>query len=218
MEASCVRVEKLERDAPTVWARRRISTRERDGESRPLRPLGAGEPRSNAGWRDYRLVADVILPDGRNLNRELVRAGLAWWYRRYAPHDAELEALEAEARAARRGLWADPHPVPPWEWRRGAVTEGGAPTHTRPTSRGWLIQSPLEAASVEDGRVTPPLDERPVVQPYPDADACERAREEQLSAALRVAKATDADPEAEVTAQAWQRTLAARAARCVPAP
>ena len=165
-----------------------------------------------------RLVADVILPDGRNLNRELVRAGLAWWYRRYAPHDAELEALEAEARAARRGLWADPHPVPPWEWRRGAVIEGGAPTHTRPTSRGWLIQSPLEAASVEDGRVTPPLDERPVVQPYPDADACERAREEQLSAALRVAKATDADPEADVTAQAWQRTLAASAARCVPAP
>jgi micrococcal nuclease len=29
-----------------------------------------------------RPVADVILPDGQNLNRELVRAGLAWWYRR----------------------------------------------------------------------------------------------------------------------------------------
>src|SRR5262249_3053400 len=65
-----------------------------------------------------RIVADMILPDGRNLNLELVRAGLAWWYRRYAPRDGVLEQLEVEARAGRRGLWADPHPVPPWEWRR----------------------------------------------------------------------------------------------------
>src|SRR3989454_1517607 len=59
-----------------------------------------------------RTVADVILPDGRVLNRELVAAGLAWWYRKYAPHDATLEQLEKEARSANRGLLADPHPVP----------------------------------------------------------------------------------------------------------
>ena len=29
-----------------------------------------------------------------------------------------LEALEAEAREAKKGLWADPHPVPPWKWRK----------------------------------------------------------------------------------------------------
>ncbi len=64
-----------------------------------------------------RTIADVILPDGRVLNRELVRAGFAWWYRRYAPEDETLEQLECEARGARRGLWADAEPVPPWEWR-----------------------------------------------------------------------------------------------------
>lgn len=64
-----------------------------------------------------RLLAEVILPDGRSLNRELVRAGHAWWYRRYAD-DPELERLEAQARAARRGLWADPDAVAPWRWRR----------------------------------------------------------------------------------------------------
>ena len=32
--------------------------------------------------------------------------------------DVTLEKLEAEPREARRGLWADPQPVPPWEWRR----------------------------------------------------------------------------------------------------
>src|SRR5438105_4120602 len=64
-----------------------------------------------------RTVADVILPDGRVLNRELVAAGLAWWYKRYS-QDKSLGQLEVYSRAARRGLWADPNPVPPWEWRK----------------------------------------------------------------------------------------------------
>lgn len=66
-----------------------------------------------------RLVGEVILPDGRNLNQELVRAGMAWWYQQYAPKATTLAQLEAEARAAKRGLWADASPTPPWEWRRG---------------------------------------------------------------------------------------------------
>ena len=66
-----------------------------------------------------RVVADVVLPDGRNLNHELVRAGMAWWYKRYAHQDRTLKALEAEARANKRGLWADKSPIPPWDWRRG---------------------------------------------------------------------------------------------------
>jgi endonuclease YncB( thermonuclease family) len=64
-----------------------------------------------------RLVADVTLPDGRSLNRELVAAGLAWWYRRYST-DQSLGALEQDARDARRGLWADDNPTPPWDWRK----------------------------------------------------------------------------------------------------
>jgi endonuclease YncB( thermonuclease family) len=64
-----------------------------------------------------RLLAYVTLPDGRILNRELVAAGLAWWYRS-RDSEPELERLEHEARSARRGLWADPHPEPPWEYRR----------------------------------------------------------------------------------------------------
>src|SRR5206468_6700975 len=34
--------------------------------------------------RYRRTVAEVVLPDGRSLNQELVRAGYAWWYRRYS--------------------------------------------------------------------------------------------------------------------------------------
>jgi endonuclease YncB( thermonuclease family) len=66
-----------------------------------------------------RTVAEVILPDGRSLNREMVRGGMAWWYRQYAPADRELASLEAEARAAKRGLWTQPGAVPPWDWRSG---------------------------------------------------------------------------------------------------
>lgn len=71
-----------------------------------------------AGTDRYgRLIARVTTDDGRGLGQQLVRDGLAWWYSKYAPRDAELERLEAEARSARRGLWADQNPVPPWDAR-----------------------------------------------------------------------------------------------------
>ena len=66
--------------------------------------------------RHGRTVADVVLPDGTNVSQELLRAGLAWWYRHYSK-DVSLGALEEEARQAKRGLWADPNPIPPWEIR-----------------------------------------------------------------------------------------------------
>jgi micrococcal nuclease len=68
--------------------------------------------------RCKRTAAEIILPDGRNLNQELVRAGLAWWYQQYARRETVLRDLEQEARAAKCGLWIDPKPVAPWEWRK----------------------------------------------------------------------------------------------------
>lgn len=74
------------------------------------------EPRSRD--RYGRLVASVLLTDGRSLNHLLVAEGLAWHYRQFAPRDYTLARLEQSARRARRGLWQDPAPVPPWQWRR----------------------------------------------------------------------------------------------------
>ena len=65
-----------------------------------------------------RTIADVLLPDGSNVNHELVKDGWCWWYRKYAPGNTTLERLEAEARESRMGLWVDHDPVPPWEWRK----------------------------------------------------------------------------------------------------
>jgi micrococcal nuclease len=70
-----------------------------------------------AGHDRYgRLLGDVALPDGRSLNQELVRAGFAWWFRKYS-RDSRLGRLEDEAREGRRGLWADRAPEAPWEYR-----------------------------------------------------------------------------------------------------
>ena len=64
-----------------------------------------------------RTLADVLLPDGTNVNHELVKAGWCWWYRKYAPGDTVLERLETQARHGKKGLWVDPAPIPPWVWR-----------------------------------------------------------------------------------------------------
>ena len=70
------------------------------------------------GADDYgRLLARVFVGEV-DVNAELVRSGAAWVFRRYSD-DPTLIALEAEARAQRRGLWALPptERIPPWRWR-----------------------------------------------------------------------------------------------------
>lgn len=64
-----------------------------------------------------RIVGQVHLPDGKILNREIVAAGYAWWFQKYAPKASELRDLQEQAKAAKKGLWADPNPVAPWDWR-----------------------------------------------------------------------------------------------------
>lgn len=58
--------------------------------------------------------------EGKDANAEQVRSGMAWAYTRYLT-DPRIPSLEAEARAARRGLWVAAEPVAPWEWRRQAT-------------------------------------------------------------------------------------------------
>lgn len=66
-----------------------------------------------------RIIGEVVLPDGRILNHELLNEGLAWWFKGKWPGDLTYEALEATARSNRKGLWSGKSPIPPWEWRVG---------------------------------------------------------------------------------------------------
>lgn len=94
-------------------------------------------------WK--RQVAEIILPDGRNLNYEIVRAGFAWWYVRYARHDQDLERLEMEAKKEERGLWSDKNPMPPWEFRNGPSTTSRNRS-TMPQNEPVAVAGALEQA------------------------------------------------------------------------
>ena len=69
-----------------------------------------------------RLIGEVILPNGRILNKELVRYGFAWHYRVHFPVDESLRELEYQAWKQKLGLWVDPSAVPPWKFRRENVS------------------------------------------------------------------------------------------------
>jgi endonuclease YncB( thermonuclease family) len=69
----------------------------------------------------YGRIVGRVYVNGTDVNRELVAQGYAWVYRKYS-NDAELLGLEAEAKQKGLGLWADPNPISPWEWRRGRRT------------------------------------------------------------------------------------------------
>jgi len=62
-------------------------------------------------------VIAQVFTDKVNLSKALLQAGLAWHIRQH-PVDMTHTTLEMSARAAQKGLWRQPHPVPPWEYRR----------------------------------------------------------------------------------------------------
>jgi endonuclease YncB( thermonuclease family) len=65
-----------------------------------------------------RTVARVTC-NGTDANAEQVRSGMAWVFDRYVV-DLTLYRLQERARAERRGLWFDPSPVAPWQWRKAS--------------------------------------------------------------------------------------------------
>ena len=63
-----------------------------------------------------RTIAIIHLPDGSCLNNELLKSGFAWHYKKYS-QDNTLAQMEITARENKLGLWLDPAPVAPWEFR-----------------------------------------------------------------------------------------------------
>lgn len=72
----------------------------------------------------YGRTIGKVLVDGNDVNLEQVRAGYAWWYRYYksdqSPEDQRAyETAEDSAKASQAGLWKDPNPINPYDWRKG---------------------------------------------------------------------------------------------------
>ncbi len=49
----------------------------------------------------------------------------AWIYKKFSA-SRKLASLEAEARKSKKGLWAEPNPIPPWEWKAAKRREDAA--------------------------------------------------------------------------------------------
>ena len=66
--------------------------------------------------RNGRLIGVIFNKDSLNVNKEMVRLGMAWHFKKYSD-DMSYDHLEREARAAKVGLWSDPNPIAPWDYR-----------------------------------------------------------------------------------------------------
>jgi len=107
-----MRVRLVEIDAPE----KRQAFGKRSGQS--LFQICMGKPARivTQGIDRYDRVLGRVYCAGVDANAEQVRRGMAWVYDRYVT-DTSLYVQQDDARGARRGLWADPRPVPPWAWR-----------------------------------------------------------------------------------------------------
>jgi endonuclease YncB( thermonuclease family) len=68
----------------------------------------------------YSRLVGLIEHNGQSVNLGLAAQGHAWYYGQYCkaePICGQIKSAEAEARAGKRGLWANGNPVPPWQWR-----------------------------------------------------------------------------------------------------
>jgi endonuclease YncB( thermonuclease family) len=75
----------------------------------------------------YGRTLGKILFDRKDINLAMINAGLAWHYKKYQREQSATDRLlyahaEDQARQQRIGLWRDPSPTPPWEWRKGGRT------------------------------------------------------------------------------------------------
>ena len=81
----------------------------------------------------YKRILGTVLLSEQDVCLEQVRAGLAWRDKRYQGEQRPSERrryarAEQQAQEAKRGLWAGPDPIPPWEWRRGRRAAEEQPT------------------------------------------------------------------------------------------
>ncbi len=94
----------------------RVEWEKVDRNGRAVGKLWVGSPDSPCQGSSCAKTLDV--------GHALITQGLAWHFKRYQSEQSEEDRArygddEVEARARRTGLWSEPDPVPPWEWREG---------------------------------------------------------------------------------------------------
>lgn len=70
-----------------------------------------------------RWIGHLII-DGKDVNRQMVSTGNAWHYATYS-QDTSLAALQQQAQSQKLGLWSQPNPMPPWDFRKNGRKQSG---------------------------------------------------------------------------------------------
>ena len=73
---------------------------------------------SSSGKDRYDRTLGVVFLGNGNVNAQMIRMGMAWHYKQYSD-SVPMQGFEDYARANRIGLWSDPNPIAPWDWRKG---------------------------------------------------------------------------------------------------
>lgn len=69
------------------------------------------------GTDRYGRILGVLWVEGININLFMVQEGYAWHFKKYSK-DNVLAQAEVEAKVKKKGLWQEPNPVAPWDWRK----------------------------------------------------------------------------------------------------
>ena len=77
--------------------------------------VGIVVQKKSDGWG--RPVVWVYTPDGKDVSAEMLKAGMAWHFKRYDKSE-DYAMMESIAKENRVGLWRDNNPVAPWDFRK----------------------------------------------------------------------------------------------------
>ena len=81
----------------------------------------------------HRILGEIYLGE-RRISEEMISEGLAWHYKQYSK-DQNLAKAELAAKQAKKGLWADANPTPPWDFRRGGTSVKQIPPEVDPAAK-----------------------------------------------------------------------------------
>ncbi len=92
--------------------------------------------------------------DGRRVDYEMLKAGLAWHYVKYS-RDPQRQAYEDQAKLAKLNIWSESGPIPPWDWRKWGAdkrkqwveSKTARPPPTAKTSLTQNDRAPLETTT-----------------------------------------------------------------------
>ena len=102
----------------------------------------------------YQRILGTVFVDGKDANLEMLKAGMAWHYKKYDSTPAYAQA-ESEARAAKRGLWQEKNPIEPEQFRH--ASEGKPKEHALTDMSEMMRKYEITEEEAKRGLIIDPI-------------------------------------------------------------